>query len=128
MKLPGPLTADQDKQLKTIQSSARHLLSLINDLLDLVKIESGKVDLTLERVVYQQLIDEVTSSLRPLAQGKGLRLEIQPCAGEIVLDTDRRALSQIAINLINNAIKYTAAGSVTVALCAAKPTDVRSPS
>src|SRR4029079_11708812 len=50
MKLPGPLTSDQEKQLRTVQSSARHLLSLINDLLDLTRIESGAVKLRPEPV------------------------------------------------------------------------------
>src|SRR5678815_4532414 len=57
MRLPGPLTVDQEKQLRTVQSSARHLLSLINDLLDLVKIESGKVELNLEPVLCQGILD-----------------------------------------------------------------------
>src|SRR5438552_4821334 len=74
MKLPGPLTADQEKQLRTVQSSAKHLLSLINDLLDLAKIESGKVELNLEPVACQGVLDEVTTALAPAAAEKGLRL------------------------------------------------------
>ncbi|HEV3163765.1 MAG TPA: PAS domain S-box protein, partial [Isosphaeraceae bacterium] len=61
MRLPGPLTADQEKQLKTIQGSSKHLLSLINDLLDLAKIESGKVELRLEPVVCQSVLEEVAA-------------------------------------------------------------------
>ncbi len=57
MKLPGPLTTDQEKQLKTVQTSARHLLSLINDLLDLAKIESGKVELCFEPVSCRGIVD-----------------------------------------------------------------------
>src|ERR1700730_1824268 len=59
MRLPGPLTADQEKQLRTVQASGRHLLSLINDLLDLAKIESGKVEINPEPVVCQSVIEEV---------------------------------------------------------------------
>jgi len=58
MKLPGPLTMDQEKQLKTIQTSAGHLLSLINDLLDLAKIESGKVELNFEPVICQSVMTD----------------------------------------------------------------------
>jgi len=72
MKLPGPLTTDQEKQLRTVQASARHLLSLINDLLDLAKIESGKVELNLESVECQGVVEEVATALRPAAETKGL--------------------------------------------------------
>src|SRR5213076_2738071 len=63
MRLPGPLNEDQETQLKTIESSATHLLSLINDLLDLAKIESGKVELRLERVASREVVDEVIATL-----------------------------------------------------------------
>jgi PAS domain S-box-containing protein len=112
MKLPGPLTAAQDKQLNTIQTSARHLLSLINDLLDLAKIESGKVQVKLEPVACNAVVDEVATSLRPLAETKGLVFETIVPNGDITIMTDRRALSQILINLANNAIKFTETGSV----------------
>ena len=116
MKLPGPLTPDQEHQLRTIQTSARHLLSLINDLLDLTKIESGKVEIQLESVNCQEVLAEVLTSLRPLAEEKGLLFEVIAPVADVILQTDRRALSQIIINLTNNAIKFTKAGSVQVEL------------
>jgi PAS domain S-box-containing protein len=116
MGLPGPLTADQDKQLRTIQASARHLLSLINDLLDLAKIESGKVELNFEPVNCQSVLQEVANALRPLAEGKGLAFAVQVPTPECVVQTDRRALSQIIINLTNNAIKFTEQGQVSLQL------------
>ena len=115
MRLPGPLTEAQEKQLNTIQGSARHLLSLINDLLDVAKIESGKHELRLAPVSCAEVIDEVAASLRPLAEKKGIAFEVA-AAGDLVVRTDRRALSQIVINLVNNAIKYTDDGTVSVRL------------
>src|SRR6266700_2152593 len=114
MKLPGPLTSDQDKQLQTIQTSARHLLSLINDLLDLAKIESGKVQIEFEPVACNGVLEEVVSALRPMAEIKGLKFELIVPSGDPIVMTDRRALSQIVINLANNAIKFTERGSVTL--------------
>ncbi len=116
MKLPGPLTVDQDKQLTTIRTSARHLLSLINDLLDMAKIEAGKVTLSLAPVQCQSLLAETVESLRPLAAQKGLALTVEMPAEPIVISSDRRALTQIVINLVNNAIKFTEHGTVKVAL------------
>jgi len=116
MRLPGPLMPDQEKQLRTVQSSARHLLSLINDLLDLAKIESGKVELNFEPVACQAVLDEVTAALAQTAAAKGLRLASSAAQPDLLLQTDRRALSQILLNLINNAIKFTEAGEVVLAL------------
>jgi PAS domain S-box-containing protein len=116
MKLPGPLTVDQDKQLKTVQGSARHLLSLINDLLDLAKIESGKVKIELEDVACQEMLAEVAAALRPLAEQKGLEFVLALPDALVTVQTDRRALSQIVINLVNNAIKFTNHGSVRLDL------------
>lgn len=116
MKLPGPLTPDQDKQLRTVQTSARHLLSLINDLLDLAKIESGKVELNFEAVPCQRVLEEVTTALRPLAEAKNLSFQISVPQSDVLLKTDRRALSQILLNLANNAIKFTDQGGVMIEL------------
>jgi signal transduction histidine kinase len=89
MKLPGPLTADQEKQLTTVQRSGKHLLNLINDILDLAKIESGKVELRSEPVVCQALVDEVMSTLRPLAEQKRLRFTVAAPGESIVMQSDR---------------------------------------
>jgi protein-histidine pros-kinase len=113
LKLPGPLNADQEKQLRTVQTGAKHLLSLINDLLDVAKIESGKVELNLAPVDCAKAIDEVAVSLRPQAEAKGLEFTVTVPQG-LTLRTDRRALSQIIINLTNNAIKFTERGSVRI--------------
>ncbi len=114
MRLPGPLTPDQEKQLTTIESSASHLLSLINDILDLAKIESGKVEVNLEPVSCSSVINEVATSLRPIAERKGLLFEVAFLPEDIQVRTDRRAFYQILINLTNNAVKYTAHGSVSI--------------
>jgi two-component system sensor histidine kinase/response regulator len=116
MKLPGPLNEEQEKQLRTIQASSRHLLSLINDLLDLSKIESGNVVVNMEPVSCQTVIAEVTTTLRALAEGKNLKLEITLPDHEVNIRTDRRSLTQILINLTNNAIKFTERGTVKLEL------------
>jgi PAS domain S-box-containing protein len=116
MKLPGPLTADQEGQLQTIQASASHLLSLIGDLLDLAKIESGKVELNFEPVSCENVIDEVAGSLRPLAESKGLTFEVSLSKQNSMVMTDRRVLTHILSNLASNAIKFTQHGGVSIEL------------
>lgn len=116
MKLPGPLTNDQEKQLRTIQASSRHLLSLINDLLDLAKIESGKVELNLESLNCQSIIEDVSTTLRALAEGKNLKFEVSVPEHDLTIRTDRRSFTQILINLTNNAIKFTDKGSIRIEL------------
>jgi protein-histidine pros-kinase len=112
MRLPGPLTPDQEKQLRTIQASGRHLLSLINDLLDLAKIESGKVELRRESVNCSEVLHEIANYLRPMAESKDIIISIRTSSHEVMIQTDRRALHQILLNLGNNAVKFTEAGSV----------------
>ncbi|NTW01848.1 MAG: hypothetical protein HGA19_11225 [Oscillochloris sp.] len=116
MKLPGPLTADQQRHLSIIQRSAHHLLALISDILDLAKIESGRVVLSLEPITCQAVIEEVLSHLRPLAEQKELNLTLVVPDQPIMIYTDRRALNQILINLVSNAIKFTNEGSVLINL------------
>lgn len=116
MRLPGPLTPDQEKQLRTVQTSGRHLLSLINDLLDLAKIESGKVELRREPAECLEVLEEIASIQRPLAETKGLSFSVDAPAGPVILNTDRRALHQILLNLTNNAVKFTSVGSVRLRL------------
>ena len=112
MKLHGPLTSDQERQLQMVQSSGKHLLSLINDLLDLARIESGKVELQLERVACKPVLDDVIGTLQPMAAAKHLVLRQQPLDPELAVRADARALQQILLNLTNNAVKFTASGHV----------------
>jgi PAS domain S-box-containing protein len=116
MKLPGPLTQEQERQLEIVDSSARHLLSLINDILDLAKIESGKVTIEPERISMQEVVREVSDSLRAMAQDKHLELEVVLPEEDVVTVTDHRAVHQILLNLANNAIKYTERGFVRIEL------------
>ena len=114
MRLPGPLTETQERQLTHVQSSGRHLLALINDLLDLARIESGHAGLSIDEVDVREIVDEVADSLRPSADLRGLSLLVQLPPGPVRAHADRRALQQVVLNLLGNAIKFTAQGSVRV--------------
>ena len=116
MKLPGPLNAEQEKQLRIVQTGARHLLSLINDLLDVAKLSANKVTLNLEPVDCKTLVEEVSATLEMEARRKGLAFAVHTPPVDVLLLTDRRALSQILINLVGNAIKFTQQGRVDVVL------------
>jgi PAS domain S-box-containing protein len=116
MGLSGPLTDEQTRQLETVRSNGKHLLSIINDLLDLAKIESGKIELNFEQVDCRALLEEIVSGLRPLADEKSIALLSGVPDHPVIVTTDRRALSQILINLASNAIKFTDEGSVRVEL------------
>jgi PAS domain S-box-containing protein len=116
MGLPGPLNPEQTKQLETVQANGRHLLSIINDMLDMAKIESGKVELQFEPVVCRQVLEEVVTGLRPLAEQKGIEFGLIAPDAELVVRSDRRSLNQILINLVSNAIKFTDEGSICVEL------------
>ena len=114
MRLPGPLNDEQERQLGIVQWSARHLLSLINDILDLAKIESGKIELHFEAVPVKEVVKDVAASLAALASEKGLEFTSSVSEDGKSAVTDRRALRQILLNLTDNAIKYTEKGSVRV--------------
>jgi len=116
MKLPGPINPEQTKQLRMVQSSARHLLSLINDLLDLTRIESGKVELELVPTPCRPVIEEVLALLQTQARNKGLALALVESEQDVTVTADRRALQQILINLVDNAIRFTDSGTVLVRL------------
>jgi PAS domain S-box-containing protein len=124
MRMPGALNVEQEKQLLTVQGSARHLLSLINDLLDLAKIEAEKMELIKEFVDCAVVIKEVGAGLRPQADVKGLAFSIAIPDGPVNVITDRRALSQILINLTENAIKFTDSGFVRLTLRQLGPQDI----
>ncbi len=114
MRIPGELNVEQTRQLEIVQLSARHLLSLINDILDLAKIESGKIEFAFEDIAVSEVVDEVAASLAALAAQKQLDFSTHVDGIIAPLATERRALAQILLNLANNALKYTEAGSVRI--------------
>ncbi len=116
-EMAGPLNAEQKKQLGMVKSSSSHLLDLINDVLDISKIESGRLQVYGEIFKIDLLLIMTVSTLRPFAEKKGLTLEyeLEPDLPE--LHSDKRRIEQVLINLINNAIKFTEKGSINV-ICA----------
>lgn len=114
MGLSGELSDEQKKQLTLVKSSAHHLLELINDLLDISKIEAGKAELFCEEFELSSLITESVQNISVGAIEKGLELYLKIPSG-IILFSDKRRVKQILINLLSNAVKFTSQGSVTIA-------------
>ncbi len=111
--MAGPVNEEQSKQLGMVYGSARHLLALINDILDLSKVEAGRVDIVTERFLLAPFLEEIHALMKPLASAKGLALRWESgCVDSLV--TDRGKLRQVLVNLLGNAIKFTEAGSVTL--------------
>ncbi len=112
--LAGPLNDEQAKQLGMVANSAKHLLGLINDVLDLSKIEAGQLEVVHKPFDMREAVEKVVLTVTPLAAEKGLRLTtgMAPGVGEIV--SDRRRVEQILLNLVNNAVKFTEEGEVRV--------------
>ena len=115
----GNLSAEQVKYAQTIFGAGNDLLALINDILDLAKIEAGQADVEVEALGLEKALGNVLETLRPLATQKGLQLalHIDPSA-PTELVTDPRRFGQIMKNLLSNAIKFTDAGSVQVQVSA----------
>ena len=107
-----PDTKELTESLTRIGTSARHLLGLINDILDLSKIEAGRMSVAISRFAAAPLAEEALATVAPMAKEKGLALESHYAPGLPPLDSDSQRLRQILINLIGNAIKFTGAGRV----------------
>lgn len=112
--LAGPVNEEQGKQLGMVRASARHLLELINDVLDLSKIEAGQLEVAHEPFDPVASIEHAVSLVMPAADKKGLVVTVESSTpvGEVI--SDRRRFEQIILNLLNNAIKFTNQGGVTV--------------
>jgi signal transduction histidine kinase/sensor domain CHASE-containing protein len=113
-RLAGPLNDEQATQLGMVQRSARHLLALINDVLDISKIEAGQLEVVAEPFDARVAIEKVVDTIRPLAARKGLDvvLSLDPACGEVT--NDRRRTEQVLMNLLSNAIKFTEDGTIAV--------------
>jgi PAS domain S-box-containing protein len=111
-----PLTPEQHKGVDHILRAGRHLLNLINEVLDIARIESGRQPLLLEPVRAAQVVTEALSLIRPVAVQHGCTLVNDvPTTSPIQIRADRQRLTQVLLNLLSNAVKYNPGGSVTVA-------------
>ncbi|MGD0779629.1 MAG: ATP-binding protein [Dehalococcoidales bacterium] len=112
--MSGEINQEQRKQITMVKNSANHLLSLINDVLDVSKIEAGRVDLSPEEMRLDDVVKEVAEAFSPAASEKDLELLTEVPEG-ILLLSDRRRVKQVLMNLVSNAIKFTDRGSVKIA-------------
>ena len=111
----GNLTDDQVESARVIHSSGNALLSLINDILDLSKVEAGQMDLQLERLSIQRLAESIRSNFKHVFGEKGLALNISvDDTAPASITSDGRRLEQVIRNLVSNAVKFTEQGGVTV--------------
>ena len=110
--LAGPLNAEQTKQLGMVQGSARHLLALINDVLDISKIEAGQLEIRAEQFDLPATLEKVVALVKPLADKRKLilRVVLSPDVGPAT--SDRMRVEQVLLNLLNNAVKFTEHGEI----------------
>ena len=108
----GPTTDQQERQLGRIKAGARHLLSLIDEILTFSRIEAGRAQLHITPVDIDELARDTITLVAPLAQEKGLRFTYSPPTQASVIDTDEGKVRQILLNLLSNAIKFTDSGEV----------------
>jgi signal transduction histidine kinase len=102
----GPLNVKQKEGLQRSLKAARHLLELVNDVLDLSKIEAGKIELTLQPVMFPSLIEDLFVTVRPLADEYGSTLSLDTEGARFNIVSDPRRVRQILLNLLSNAIKF----------------------
>ena len=109
-EVPGEINEEQRQCLNDVLSSSKHLLSLINEVLDLSKIESGKVELRLSNIILTKVIESLKSTLMPILASRKQSLDIKIEEGLPSVYTDKAKLRQVLLNLLTNAIKFTSDG------------------
>src|SRR5688572_18871940 len=113
-RLDGPLTAEQQKQEEFIRSSARELTEMVNDLLDLAKVEAGRITISPEWFEMVDLFAALRGMFKPIAATTSVSLVFDEPEGEVKLYTDDKKVSQILRNFISNALKFTPEGEVRI--------------
>jgi signal transduction histidine kinase len=113
-ELDGPLTEQMENDLRIVYKNGQHLLHLINDVLDMAKIESGKLTLHPERLDLTEVLEEVIGLTSPLASTKDIELRLEAEFGTLEAEVDRIRIRQVMINIINNAIKFTEHGHIDI--------------
>ena len=119
MGIEGPVTEKQRDALARIKASQQHLLMLITEILDFVRIESGRMEYHFGRTSLAGALADVAGMLERIAKGKGVKLEIPPGDADVVAWADADRVRQILLNLIMNAVKYTPSGGTITLSCAA---------
>jgi signal transduction histidine kinase len=114
MEVAGPLTDKQRDYLGDVVGSGKHLLTLINDVLDLSKVEAGKLELRPEAVDLGRLLEQVGAVMRPLAERKRIELTITPAEGLGTVHHDPGRLRQVLLNVASNAVKFTPEGGKVI--------------
>lgn len=112
--IAGPLNDEQMKQLSMAKGSAQHLLALINDVLDISKIEAGELVVSIRQFEFNKSIKKVCDIIKPLAEKKNLSLLINIPSNPIIINSDEKRVEQIILNLLNNAVKFTENGYVKI--------------
>ena len=120
--LGGPVSAEQMEYLERIRRSQQHLLGIISDLLNFTRIEAGHIEYKSAEVPLDKVIESVMLMVETPAAAKGLALRSEYAAGGCTAVGDRGRIDQILLNLVSNAIKYTASGGRITITCAATPT------
>ncbi|HUJ16642.1 MAG TPA: PAS domain S-box protein [Nitrospirota bacterium] len=113
--LAGPLNEEQKKQLGMVRESSSHLLALINDVLDISKIEAGQLQVVKEPFDLREVIEKAAQTVRPMAENKGLALEVVLAPDVGTITSDRRRMEQALLNIISNAVKFTEKGGISIA-------------
>ncbi|CAH8286495.1 PAS domain S-box-containing protein [Mariniflexile fucanivorans] len=110
----GPINEEQAKQLGMVKKSGQHLLSLINDVLDISKIEAGELVVSFETFDYLELLNSTITFITPQAFKKGLKINSETSLPKIMLLSDKRRVEQVLLNLLSNAIKFSNKGTIVV--------------
>ena len=113
-RMDGDLTSEQERQVRFIEAAAADLSELVNDLLDLAKIEAGRVEVQLAPVVVDNLFRALKAMLRPLVDEARVELVFEPCDYAQAFESDEGKISQVLRNFISNALKFTEQGAVRV--------------
>jgi signal transduction histidine kinase len=113
-RMDGDLTQEQERQVRFIEAAAADLSELVNDLLDLAKIEAGRVEVQVAPVVVDNLFRALKAMLRPLVDEARVDLIFEPCAFTEAFDSDEGKISQVLRNFMSNALKFTEQGAVRV--------------
>lgn len=113
-KLPGPINEEQEQQLNIVRRASRHLLELINDVLDISKIEAGELDFALDRLEINEILQRVAPVFATQAGERGLSFKLNLSPTNSYILADRRRVNQILNNLLANALKFTVKGGVSI--------------